>query len=681
MRINIKVVTLGFIFLLLYVGASYLYLKMNLERLYDVKYTEVSQSMKSELDVLIREQAEAILLIDIAISQRVDVRNLLLNNDETNLMLTEYASLIKENSSYKDVWFHIIDKDGVSRYRSWSDKRGDSVLEFRKDLREMIKEQKISSVISTGIYNMTFKSLVPIYHEGKFIGSVETISDFQPIVSKLTKHRYNTIVLIDKKYKSQLTQAPAQNFIEDYYISSFSGEQKIIDCLVENGVEHFLGIKNYLKSKNDQLFSLYKLLDIHKQEMGYFVMGIDIQDINTTSIEEAKKKILTTLIFGFLIITAFLSYLYMVNYKNYIQKQQKNLEESVKQKTQELREKSEEMTHLAHHDSLTDLPNRLLFEKKLQESIGVAKELNYEVGVLFLDLDSFKEVNDTYGHKTGDLLLKAITKRLRKIVREDDIVARLGGDEFTVIVQNTSHEKLEKIANKIIIEIQQPINIENLELFITFSIGLSVYPEDGETTELLLKYADTAMYRAKDEGKNRYQFYNSQMTEMTLERVTLQNALREAIALEQFEPYYQPKIDARNGKVVGLEALVRWNHPQRGLVPPMDFIPFAEESGLIKDIDEFMLSATLKQMKEWHSEGVQTGKISVNISTKQLQDVVCVEYYKKTIEAIGFDTSYLMVEVTESQIMKNQRKSIEILTLLKDLGITVSMDDFGTGYS
>lgn len=682
MKISIRVVLIGFVFLALYGTGSMYYLIHSLETLYDAKYTEVAKRMEREANVLISEKLEAVLLMGIVASKNENVKNFLLQTTSKDLELDRYARLIKENTSMKNVWFHVVDKKGVSRYRSWTKERGDSLVHIRKDLAQMIKNPKMSAVISAGKFDMTFKSMVPIYDEGRFIGSIETIARFNSIVKKLQRDNFETVVLVDKSYKNQLTHTAQNSFIGDYFISAFSGSHRLMQSLQERGVEHFTNIKNYsLDSKNEMLFSLHRFPDIHGKNMGYFIMAIALEDIDILNIQDSKNRIILSLLLGFLIISGFLLYLYIVNYKKFIEEQQRKLEESVQQKTKELRVKSEEMTHLAHHDSLTNLPNRLLFEEKLDKAIAKAKNTKTEVGVLFLDLDGFKEINDTYGHKTGDQLLQAITLRLKRIVRNSDVVARLGGDEFTIIVENSTNESLEKIANKIIIEIQKSIVIDTLELFVTFSIGISVYPSDGADSELLLKYADTAMYKAKEDGKNRYQFYNYTMTEITLERLTLQNALRDAISLGQFEPYFQPKIDANSAKVIGLEALVRWIHPEKGMIAPYHFIPFAEESGLIKEIDQFMLSATLKQIKAWHSQGITTGRVSVNISTKQLQDFVCIECFEETIARYGFDPAFLEVEVTESQIMKNQKKSIEVLKQLKGLGITISMDDFGTGYS
>lgn len=679
--INYKVIILGIFFFCLYVMLGMLYYYNSVEGLYTQKYRESSEGMKKEVQTLIAEKKEAMVLMGILLAENDHIKELLIKKDQKDLKLDEYSLRIKKSTALQNIWFHVVDNEGVSRYRSWTKQKGDSIVHIRKDAALMLQEPKISVAVSTGKFDMTFKSLVPIYDKGEFLGSVETIGRFNSIGLKLKNHGINTAVFIDKKYKKQLTNTATNLFYDEYFLS-FHSNKSYLENILEEGIERFTVIDDYfVDSEKQQLYTLYKVLDVDSENMGYLIMSLGLEQINMTNITTAKKRIILTLLLGFLIISGFLGYLYMVNYKNFIQEQQKKLEEHVAQKTVELRKKSEAMDYLAHHDVLTNLPNRLYFEEELSESILIAQSEKKKLGVLFLDLDSFKEVNDTYGHKVGDLLLVYITNILKGIVRKDDFIARLGGDEFTVIVQDGSAEVLERIAHSIILEVQKPIAIEGVELFVTFSIGVSIYPDDGDTTELLLKYADTAMYRAKEDGKNRFQFYNFYMTEMTLEKVTLQNALREAIAQEQFEPYYQPKVDSRTHKVVGLEALVRWIHPEQGIIPPVKFIAFAEESGLIKEIDAIMLRKSLKQMQEWHKEGIQTGRLSVNVSTKQLQDLVCIENFKKEIAKIGFDTSYLAIEVTEGQIMKNQKKAKEVLGLFRELGISVSIDDFGTGYS
>ena len=682
MNKNFKVALVAFILSGLYMSLSYIYFKNSSATLYAVKYNEVAERMKRELEVLIKEKREAILILDISLAQNEKIKKYLVNKDTNRLDLKEYSDLLQKNTSLKNVWFHIVDKEGYSRYRSWTDKKGDNVKNVRLEVQRMLENPRLISTISTGIYDMTFKSMFPIYKDDEFIGIAETIARFNSIVQKLKEYSFETIVLIDKSYKKQLTNTLHKNYIQDYYVSSYSGSQKLLELVREKGVDKFLNIDTYMVDKQrGQLVTLYKLPGVDGLNMGYFIISKDLDKIDTNAIEDSKERIMLGLIMGFLIIGGSLSYLYVVNYKNYIQRQQLLLEKNIAEKTQELQEKSEAMTHLAHHDSLTNLPNRLYFQKQLDLAIESASRSAHKVGVLFLDLDSFKEINDTYGHRVGDMLLQKITEKMRRVADEEDVVARIGGDEFTVIANKVTPESLEKIAVNIMNEIQKPIKLDAIELFVTFSIGVSIYPDDGDTPELLLKFADTAMYRAKELGKNGYQFYNESMTEMAVHKVEMQNALREAIKEEQFEPYFQPKIDARTMEVIGVEALVRWNHPQRGLIFPGEFIPFAEESGAILEIDRLVMKKALKEMKLWYIEGLPMGRLSLNISGKQFENSNFIQEIEQTIASLKFDTNYLEFEVTESQILQNQKKAAEILTKFKSLGIKISLDDFGTGYS
>ncbi|MCX6052498.1 MAG: EAL domain-containing protein [Campylobacterales bacterium] len=364
-----------------------------------------------------------------------------------------------------------------------------------------------------------------------------------------------------------------------------------------------------------------------------------------------------------------------------IDKLNRELEEKVEEKTKELKHQSETLDHLAHYDSLTGLPNRLLFLDRLKQAIKHAKRRNKNVTILFLDLDRFKEVNDTFGHEIGDKLLKEVAIRLLHCVRDEDTIARLGGDEFTIILEDVGQNEVIRIAKNIIKAMQEPVYIRNQELYTTFSVGISSYPEDGNTSSILIRNADTAMYKAKENGKNNYEFYNSKMTEVAFERLMMESGLRRAIDENEFVTYFQPKIDAIDSKVIGSEALVRWQHPLLGLVPPMKFLSLAEDIGLIKYIDEWMMMNTMKIMKKLQDEGIYTGIVSLNVSMKHLEDKQFMQYFRETIANIGFDTSFLELEITESQIMKNPVSAIETLKNIRLMGIRISIDDFGTGYS
>lgn len=358
-----------------------------------------------------------------------------------------------------------------------------------------------------------------------------------------------------------------------------------------------------------------------------------------------------------------------------------SLEEKIEARTKELQEKNDLMEYVANHDALTGLPNRLLFLDRLRQSIKHSKRKKQTTSVLFLDLDRFKEVNDTYGHLVGDELLKIVSEKLMKSVREEDTISRLGGDEFTVIIEGASDNDILAITKKIIASMKLCATIDNNEIYTTFSIGISRYPDDGDTPEELLRNADTAMYAAKENGKNQYQFYNKKMTELAIEKSKMEHDLRVALEENQLRTYYQPKVNAEDSVVIGMEALVRWNHPEYGMIQPSEFILIAEETGLIVSLDKWMMQNSLKQMKDWHRKGLNTGKLSLNLSIKQLESDGYIDEIKSMISNLDINPKYLELEITESQIMKDSQSAIKILEEIRSIGISISVDDFGTGYS
>lgn len=342
----------------------------------------------------------------------------------------------------------------------------------------------------------------------------------------------------------------------------------------------------------------------------------------------------------------------------------------------------ETIRHQAFHDALTGLPNRLLFKDRLTLAMAHAKRNGQMLSVLFLDLDRFKLINDTLGHAVGDQLLQSVAKRLTDCVREDDTVARLGGDEFTLLLPEiTQAENAAKVAHKILEAIRQPLNIGAHELYITTSIGIVLYPTDGEDAETLLKNADTAMYRAKEKGRNNCQLYTPAMNAKAFERLAMENNLRRALEREEFVIHYQPKFNINTGKIIGMEALVRWQTPDRGLVLPGEFIPIAEETGLIVPIGEWVLRTACAQNKAWQDAGFLPVRVAVNLSARQFQLQNLVETVSRVLKETGLDPHWLELEITETVAMQNAEYATRMLQELKDMGIQLSIDDFGTGYS
>jgi len=349
---------------------------------------------------------------------------------------------------------------------------------------------------------------------------------------------------------------------------------------------------------------------------------------------------------------------------------------------EELKAQKKILHHYAHHDSLTSLPNRFLFNDRLHQSIKQARRSHSKIAVLFIDLDNFKGINDSMGHNIGDELLVQVAKRLKSQIRNTDTLARLGGDEFTIILdQIYSNDDIIPVTQNLLKVLETPFQLSSQTIYMTLSVGAAVFPEDGESAEELLKNADAAMYQAKDDGRNTYQFYAASMTEKAFERIAMEASFRNALAKEQFVIHYQPQIDAETNLHIGVEALVRWQHPDMGLISPAKFLGFALDTGLIVPLDLWVMETAMSQISQWHKNNLQPGVLALNLSPAQLNKTGFVQKVKQLLEETGCQPHWLELEVTESQIMKDSSKGIQVLNELKALGISLAIDDFGTGYS
>ena len=352
---------------------------------------------------------------------------------------------------------------------------------------------------------------------------------------------------------------------------------------------------------------------------------------------------------------------------------------------QELTERKrieEILRYLAYHDSLTDLPNRSLFNDRLSIALSQAQRHSNKLAVLFLDLDYFKQVNDTLGHDMGDQFLKGIANRLSSLLRKGDTIARIGGDEFTILLQSINRtEDAGKVAQKIIDTMKEPWTLGNHEFHITTSIGIAIYPSDGENIESLLKNADAAMYQAKMMGRNNFQYYTPAMNAMALQRLELETNLRRALDRDEFIIYYQPLVEITTARINGMEALIRWQHPQWGLISPNDFIPLAEDTGLIVLLGEWVLRTACAQNKAWQDAGYPPMRINVNLSSRQFQQTNLVQRIATILQDTQLNPKWLGLEITESVAMKDVEFTGKMLFELRKMGITIAIDDFGTGYS
>jgi diguanylate cyclase (GGDEF)-like protein/PAS domain S-box-containing protein len=347
-----------------------------------------------------------------------------------------------------------------------------------------------------------------------------------------------------------------------------------------------------------------------------------------------------------------------------------------------IKHSQQQLDHLAHHDALTDLPNRLLLNERLEQAIRRAERHGSQLAVIFLDLDNFKHINDSLGHPAGDRLLQIVANYLQDSVRQEDTVARIGGDEFVALMEDIGRPANAGIAAEKLMSIfDEPIQLEGREIGVSASLGISLYPRDGVDPSMLLRNADAAMYRAKAEGRNAYQFYTAELTLNAFERIFLESSLRLAIDREELLLLYQPQVDLRSGKITGVEALIRWEHPELGIVSPVKFIPMAEECGLIFPIGNWVLRNACQQAKVWMEQGLEFGRMSINIAGPQIQRGDLVQQVERVLIDIGLPACCVELEVTEGFIMREAEHAIKQLKKLGDLGITLAIDDFGTGYS
>ena len=360
----------------------------------------------------------------------------------------------------------------------------------------------------------------------------------------------------------------------------------------------------------------------------------------------------------------------------------KGAEEALAEKASELALANAKLEQLAYYDNLTGLANRTLFRDRLRQAIARANRTDQLMGLMFLDLDRFKTINDTLGHYIGDLLLKSVAQRLMTCLRKTDTVARLGGDEFTVILEGIERmESVAAIAQKIHDVMIPAFTLEEHEVFVTTSIGIAIYPGDGDNIEDLMKNADVAMYRAKAQGPNNYQFYTADMNAKAIESLTLGSSLRYALERKEFMLYYQPQVDLHTGQVIGMEALLRWQPPDSSeLLPPAKFIPLAEETGLIVPIGEWVLHTACTQNRAWQDAGLPPLRVAVNLSAQQLRQSNLANFLAQVLKDTRLDPQYLGLELTESLIIEHLHASTTLADL-KSMGIQISVDDFGTGYS
>ncbi|WP_096270058.1 sensor domain-containing protein [Paucisalibacillus globulus] len=518
------------------------------------------------------------------------------------------------------------------------------------------------------------------YEEDK---SINDCLDFHLLLESTTSH----LLMEIKKEKGKLLEVKSQVLQDNLYCLIIN------ELSIRNRADEIKRYINQISNSSVEGIILYGKTDIIDCDETFATMfGYSKEELKGKSIEQlidprSYKKLADyehLALNGLLELKGVrkdgtLFYIEMIEYPYY--KNGKIIRAaSVKDVTERI-ETENKIEYMAYYDDLTDLPNRNFFNKVLKEAIIQAKETDEQLAVYFLDIDYFKEINDTLGYSFGDELLRACASRLKTFQQMDTFIARMSGDEFLILKRNTTKEGSKSLAKDIISEFERPIKIHEYEIYTTLSIGISIYPENGTTASDLVKHADSAMYVIKGKHRNYYNLFESSISENFKSMLTMEAELRKALRENQFELHYQPQKNLRKDEVVGLEALIRWNHPDRGEVGPTEFIPLAEKTGLIIDIGDWVLSEACRQNKEWQDKGLKPLTVSVNLSAKQFYQPNLVEKVKQVLEETDLHPNYLELEITESMAMSNEEEILETLHQLRELGVLVSIDDFGTGYS
>lgn len=812
---NHKITILSILIFLLIIFTANYFLKIRTDSLINEKYSNIADKIKSTTKDFIDAKSEANLFIALSLAHDKRYVDSIANSTKVDFDLDSFSELLNKNTEYKNVWIQVSDYKGISIYRSWTKERGDDLTKVRKDIVEMIKNPKIRSTISTGIYDITFKSMVPIFKDDIYMGTIEVITKFNSIAKQLQNNGFEPVMLVDKSYKKQIKEPYTKMFVGDYYVANLNASKQNQEYIEKYGAEKLIESKdNYIiDNKNNKFITIYRQKDINGEDMAYIVLFYPLDEISLKDIYFFQKSLLTFVFLSLLGVFLTLMLLNSRHKKEKVELQSRLLSKEVEEKNielerqhqflqsiinglnesvmvidknynvllvndyamkhsnyriiedkekpkcyelshninnpcdrveqacplvdtfnkkqrvkmihkylgkdgkenfvelittplydknneiyavveighditdhlkiqEELRKQRNILDHQAHHDALTDLPNRILFNDRLEQSIQTANRNKTKVAVLFLDLDHFKEINDSLGHEVGDKILKTVSRRLKDNIRKEDTVARLGGDEFTMILEELSHSQdASLVANKILESLSKAIQIEENELYISSSIGISIYPDDGLDPQSLLKFADSAMYKAKDEGRNNYQYYSSEMTELAFERIVMETAMRNGIKNEEFVVYYQPQVNGEMNQLIGMEALVRWKHPTMGIVSPAKFIPLAESTGLIVELDRYVMKTAMNQVSQWYKDGLNPGVLAMNLAVKQLKQNDFIDIFQSLMKETTCKSEWLELEVTESQIMSHPEEAIEILRRISNLGIELAVDDFGTGYS
>ncbi|MDH4945033.1 EAL domain-containing protein [Sulfurimonas sp. C5] len=624
----------------------------------------VNNNMSNQMDTLLKTRAHSIYeKIDQRIGYLIDNSVLLTKNEliinsliDKNGRKTYLPPLVENFMKGKDVlYLNIVDFDGRAIFQT---QENIPLYNESSRLRAALALGKVSYFIEDNDDKLVI--IAPIEYYNTTQGAAIVVFKIDEIANRVLTN--NTDIYIKLFHNEQ--NIFSRNFDEDITYHSSVQDTHQDSLLKQLGVVLQIGVPTniYLAPLKEILLKLILV------GLVFTVVGIILSNLLADTI---TQPILTLV-----------NRVKNVENKSEVFCSPLGTNDELEELAKAFDERSLLLQHQAQYDSLTDLPNRLLFLDRLEQSIKNSVRTKEKFAVLFIDLDHFKEINDSFGHHFGDKLLMIVGEYLQRAVRVSDSVARMGGDEFTILLSNLDNQHdILSILQKIMNIFKEPFIISHHQFYITCSIGITLFPLHGKTSEELLKNSDAAMYKAKEKGRNTYQFYTNDMTEKAFERITLETQLRQALVNQEFEVYYQPQVDIPSSKIIGMEALVRWNHPKMGLVPPFKFIPLAEDTGLIVEIDRQVMLDSMKQFQQWINDCFDVGTLSINLSIVQLNQEDFIEFVKKAINVSKISTDNLMFEVTETQVMKNPEHAIIMLQKLKDLGIRLAIDDFGTGHS
>ena len=594
------------------------------------------------------------------------------DRDELLRLSTPIYKKLKEDNSYFNIMnFYTPDTHDFLRLNK-PDLFGNNLQSFHKITVKANESKEIQSGIEVGEYGIYYRVIFPVFKDNKHIGAFEFGIDIKYLMSRLSILNLHTPLLLVSKasaepiYKhNESADSYIGEFTNNYSFVKYSQSTEEKKSILDIADKRIINESNYIVNNDDAkylIFRGYTLHDYKDSDIGYFVFMDEMDYYMDTIVVIRWISIIATILLVIIIVE--LIYKLINKY------------------TAELTEQKDILDYQAHYDLLTGLSNRVLFNDRLEQAVEKAKRQDGRFALLFIDLDRFKQINDSLGHSVGDKVLQIIAKRLQSVVRKEDSISRLSGDEFTILIQDLKQvTDASFLAQKIISSLAEAINIENHTLYITSSIGISIFPNDGLDANNLLKYADAAMYKAKEEGRNNFQYYSSEMTEKAFERVVMEASIRKALDNNEFVVYYQPQVDGRTDKLVGMEALVRWLHPNVGLVFPDKFIPLAQETGLILAIDQWVMNSAMKQITKWYEMGLNPGILALNLSMRQLGQEGCVDKLGLMLKESGCRPEWLELEVTEGEIMKNPENAIDVLKKISNMGIELAVDDFGTGYS